>query len=213
MIAFFLNACNSSRKQPSYEQINKLVQLQKDCKTKADMYHYYKIDVHHFGFQPGQVIADIGAFDGIWDGIYSVFTDSLTFYIEDITDKGFSRCDSIMDYCARLKGGNDHSKVQKVVGTETSTNLPPTLFDKVICNESFHHFSDPVPMLNDFKKILKPGGKLYIRDSLRKKDGKKQDHFHYSMEEMKTVLQQNGFTILEDHSYTNMAFLVLEFKH
>jgi SAM-dependent methyltransferase len=204
-----LSGCRSAPRI-SYEDVNKLELLKKIAKTRDDISYYYKYDVHRLDLKPRQVIADIGAFDGIWDGIYSVFTDSLTFYIEDITNAGFARSDSIMDYCAKLKGRDPHAQVIKVLGTDSSTQLPSSTFDKVICNESFHHFGKPEKMLADIRRILKPGGRLYIRDSLRKRRTHQQNHFHYTLREMKEIIKRSGFKVSEDHSTRKMAFLVLE---
>lgn len=203
--------CGSNNNIP-YEKINKLVQLKKDCKTKEDVFRYYKFDVHVLDLHKGDRIADVGGYDGIWCGIYSVFTDSLYFCLEDITNAGFRRCDSILDYCGSLKGFPHTFEMIKVVGTDASTKLPASNFDKVVCNESFHHFTKPVSMLADIKRIMKPGAKLYIRDSLLKKNGKHQDHFHYTLEGLKSFLTENGFEIMEDHSSKYMAFLVIKVK-
>jgi SAM-dependent methyltransferase len=206
ILAAALFSCRSTK--TNYEDVNKLAMLKKIAKSKDDIYRYYKFDVHLLDLKPGQTIADIGGFDGIWDGIYSVFTDYLTFYVEDITSAGFTRCDSIMEFCALLKGKDPQCAVFKTVGTDSSTGLPSKIFDKVICNESFHHFTHPNNMFQDISRILKPGGKLYIRDSLRKGNGKRQSHFHYSLDLIKECARINGFVLLEDHSTKHMAFLV-----
>jgi ubiquinone/menaquinone biosynthesis C-methylase UbiE len=192
-----------------YEQLNKFTLLQKYYHDKETLYRDNKFAVRFLDLHPGETLADVGAFDGIWDGIYSVFTDSVNYYIEDITDKGFARNDSIMQYCEKLSGRPSHNKMIKVVGNENSTNLPSSTFDKVICNESFHHFGQPAVMLADFKRILKPGGSLFIRDSLKRR-GKKQSHFHYSKKEMIALIEQNGFVLKRDVSGKYMA--LLEFK-
>ncbi|HEY6162519.1 MAG TPA: methyltransferase domain-containing protein [Bacteroidia bacterium] len=210
LLAAALVSCAPRNKVP-YEQLNKLTLLQKFYQDKETLYRDNKFAVRFLDLHAGETLADIGAFDGIWDGIYSVFTDSVTFYIEDITDKGFGRNDSIMAYCQKLRGLPSHSKVIKVLGNETSTNLPSSSFDKVICNESFHHFGQPVLMLAEIKRMLKPGGSLFIRDSLKRR-WRKQSHFHYSKKEMICLVEQNGFILKRDVSQRHMALLEFSMK-
>lgn len=47
-----------------------------------------------------------------------------------------------------------------------SENLPfgPNTFDAVICANSFHHYPTPQKFFNGVKKVLKPGGRLILRD-------------------------------------------------
>ncbi|MDO4183434.1 MAG: class I SAM-dependent methyltransferase [Coriobacteriia bacterium] len=45
-------------------------------------------------------------------------------------------------------------------------NLPFQLesFDVVICSQSFHHYPNPQDFFNSVNKVLRPGGKLVLRD-------------------------------------------------
>jgi ubiquinone/menaquinone biosynthesis C-methylase UbiE len=40
-------------------------------------------------------------------------------------------------------------------------------FDLVISNSLIHHLSDPLPFLQEIRRVLKPGGGIFLRDLLR----------------------------------------------
>jgi ubiquinone/menaquinone biosynthesis C-methylase UbiE len=48
----------------------------------------------------------------------------------------------------------------------SSENLPleSNYFDKIICTNSFHHYSKPETALSEVNRVLKPNGKIYILD-------------------------------------------------
>jgi ubiquinone/menaquinone biosynthesis C-methylase UbiE len=43
-------------------------------------------------------------------------------------------------------------------------------FDLVVSNSLLHHLPDPVPALDEFERVLRPGGSLFIRDLRRPPD-------------------------------------------
>lgn len=44
---------------------------------------------------------------------------------------------------------------------------PDTHFDMVISNSIIHHLPNPLPFLQEIKRVLKPNGAIFIRDLLR----------------------------------------------
>ncbi|WP_333450839.1 methyltransferase domain-containing protein [Microcoleus sp. herbarium5] len=44
---------------------------------------------------------------------------------------------------------------------------PDSYFDMVISNSIIHHLSDPLPFLQEVKRVLKPQGAIFLRDLLR----------------------------------------------
>jgi ubiquinone/menaquinone biosynthesis C-methylase UbiE len=48
-----------------------------------------------------------------------------------------------------------------------STKLPAGRFDAVICNSTVHHLPDPLALLRELKRVLKPGGAVLLRDLAR----------------------------------------------
>lgn len=47
---------------------------------------------------------------------------------------------------------------------------PDRHFDAVISNSIIHHLPDPLPFLQELKRVLKPNGGILLRDLLRPKD-------------------------------------------
>jgi ubiquinone/menaquinone biosynthesis C-methylase UbiE len=44
---------------------------------------------------------------------------------------------------------------------------PDSYFDMVISNSIIHHLPDPLPFLQEVKRVLKPQGAIFLRDLLR----------------------------------------------
>jgi ubiquinone/menaquinone biosynthesis C-methylase UbiE len=42
--------------------------------------------------------------------------------------------------------------------------LDDAFFDGIICTNSFHHYPNPAAALGEFRRVLKPGGRLHIAD-------------------------------------------------
>lgn len=55
-----------------------------------------------------------------------------------------------------------------VLGDAENLPFSSQAFDYVVCTSSFHHYTSPQTALLDFKRILKPGGKLIIIESCRR---------------------------------------------
>ncbi|MCA9117999.1 MAG: class I SAM-dependent methyltransferase [Planctomycetaceae bacterium] len=45
--------------------------------------------------------------------------------------------------------------------------VPAARFDLVISNSIIHHLADPLPVVREMVRVLKPGGLLFLRDLLR----------------------------------------------
>lgn len=51
-----------------------------------------------------------------------------------------------------------------VVGDAENLPFEPDSFDVAICSESFHHYPNPQAFFDSVYRVLKPGGKLILRD-------------------------------------------------
>lgn len=92
------------------------------------------------------------------------------------------------------------SPYKLVVGTETATNLPDHLFDKILIINSFHEFTYQKEMLRDIAKKLKPGGILYIDEALARKSGELHSVCNkriYVDEELINILKENGYEYID----------------
>jgi ubiquinone/menaquinone biosynthesis C-methylase UbiE len=124
-------------------------------------------------FQPGESIADIGAGNGWFDAAIGIYEDSLNFVLEEI-DSSFvkeSRLNEAVIAYAAVKGRPITCHYTQVIGTQKSTQLPDKKFDKVILIDTYHHLQHRDEMIEDIKRILRPGGKLIIYEPVGKKNG------------------------------------------
>lgn len=124
-------------------------------------------------FYPGETIADIGAGLGWLDAAIGIYKDSLNFFLEDI-DSSFltkSRLQEALKEYAKEKESPITCSYTYVIGTEQSTLLPDTTFDKVLLIDTYHHLTHRDEMMRDIFRILKPGGKLIVHEPVAGRSG------------------------------------------
>ena len=51
-----------------------------------------------------------------------------------------------------------------IVANSESVPLNDSQLDIIICTNSFHHYFHPINALGEMRRLLRPGGKLYILD-------------------------------------------------
>jgi SAM-dependent methyltransferase len=115
-------------------------------------------------FKKGETVADIGAGNGYLEGMLSLFTDSVTFYIQDI-DTTVCNQDSVKkvrDFYAGLKKGLYTNTFISVNGTDSTSNLPDNTFDKILMLYTYQYIKKPVAFTHDLRKKLKKGGVFYV---------------------------------------------------
>ena len=122
------------------------------------------------------------------------------FYLEDIDTSFFNQrqVGFAWHYYDSLRGRPMTSTYTMVTGTEESTRLPENTFDKIIIINSFHEFSRVDEMLADIKTKLKPGGILYIDETVPKKPGQLHGICKKPMltpEEIISILSKNGYAV------------------
>jgi len=98
----------------------------------------------------------------------------------------------------------DFSNVRYVWGSAEKIPAPDHHFTKVLSVESFYYYADQGKALDELRRVLAPGGKLFILINLYKDN-------HYSlrwMSELKVAVQalseQEYMTLLRKHGFTNV---------
>jgi predicted protein tyrosine phosphatase/ubiquinone/menaquinone biosynthesis C-methylase UbiE len=65
----------------------------------------------------------------------------------------------------------EQARVQQQINLELidakAMPYPESYFDMVISNSIIHHLPDPLPFLQEVKRVLKPNGAIFLRDLLR----------------------------------------------
>jgi ubiquinone/menaquinone biosynthesis C-methylase UbiE len=65
----------------------------------------------------------------------------------------------------------EHSGLQQQIKLELvdakRLPYPDAHFDMVVSNSIVHHLPDPLPFLQELKRVLKPNGAIFLRDLLR----------------------------------------------
>jgi ubiquinone/menaquinone biosynthesis C-methylase UbiE len=155
-------------------------------------------EIDFYRFQPGQVVASIGAQCGHWEASYAACVENVHFYLEDIDSTYFNerQVGFAWRYYDSLRGKPMTSRYSLVLGNERATLLPEKTFDKIMIINSFHEFTEKEQMLADLKTKLKPGGLLYIDESLPRRPGQLHGickHPMLSEPEMNAILMENGF--------------------
>jgi SAM-dependent methyltransferase len=115
-------------------------------------------------FANGQIIADIGAGNGYLEGMLSLFFDSLTFFIQDIDTSicSQSAVDKVADFYKNLKKEPFNNKFIAVNGTDSTTNLPDNICDKILMINTYQYIKKPKAFILDVNKKLKNDGIFYV---------------------------------------------------
>jgi len=126
-----------------------------------------------YNFQPKEIIASIGASAGVWEIWFASQVEGLTFYLQDIDVQNCNQ-EEIQEgitYFEKLVGKKNTGKFFSVIGTQTASNLPKKIFDKILIINSLHEFDHPEIILGDLREVLKPNGKLFIEEQIAEFSG------------------------------------------
>jgi tetratricopeptide (TPR) repeat protein len=167
--------------------------------TKEECKEYLSEYLTEYKFKKGDVIADIGAASGWKDAAFSVLVDSMTFYIEDIdTDcLNKSQFEKVLNHYNKVRETPQTNKFHFVIGNQIETNLPDSIFDKIIFDNSFHEIYYLTDLLEDVYDKIKPNGQIIIRDGFSNKY--KNTHLRgcdikgYKVSYVVKLLEQQGF--------------------
>jgi len=172
--------------------------------SKDSIYNLVKTDLDFIKPIPNDTIADIGSYDGYYPLVYSIFSDSVVFYLNDISSDGFSYFDSIEDICTKIKRHNLSNKFTVVIGNDSSTSLRDHMFNKVVIRDALHHFKSMDIMLSDIKRIMKSNAKLILFEPIRGRNINEETLCKGAMtvDNLIKLLNKNGFVLAREFPQT-----------
>ena len=134
---------------------SRLNKLKSDLVTKDSVNRLVENDLDFLQLRAYDTIADIGSFNGYYPSLYSIFSDSVMFYLNDVIHDGFAYFDTIQALCTQKRGNKLTNQFKIILGSENSSNLPSSKFNKVILRDALHHFKNTSAMLRDVKRVMK----------------------------------------------------------
>jgi ubiquinone/menaquinone biosynthesis C-methylase UbiE len=106
------------------------------------------LDIH-----PGSTVLDVGTGTGIF----------IPFLLKKVGNKGKVVC---LDFAEKMlekaRKKNFKGNIEYVCSDVSDTHLGDEMFDVVVCYSSFPHFKDKAGALQEIKRLLKKGGRLFI---------------------------------------------------
>lgn len=124
----------------------------------------------------------------------------IIFTLEDIDSNTLNR----KKLLNQIKRFGNIAKIEQfniVYGTEASTNLPSTSFNKVLMTGVVHEFSNRNAMLQDVKRILTTDGSLFIEEVLVHKPMKKDRICNYpffTVDAFKALMIENNLKLVKE---------------
>jgi len=186
IITFLFPAFLAAQKQPEFSY-----------KVYGNVANYFSSKeemLDFFDFRDGETIAEIGSYDGANVIGFSLLTKNVLYYAQDIDSSRLNlntfkaKQKAVSKYTDELSG----NKFMFCIGDEKNTNLPDSIFDKIIIVSAFHEFTYIPEMLDDISRKLKITGRVYILDATCLTKG----HKNYSSHEVDGFLRQHGFTLI-----------------
>ena len=138
----------------------------------------------------GDVIADVGAENGYFSILLSMFYDSLDFYLQDINSRCLNPMEfgQVHNYYSVMHGQKIPNTFTLVRGEQNETHLPKGIFDAIIMNDVIHQLQHPVQFFKNLLDCLKEDGILYIGQY---------DQNGLSTEAIKLLASKGGFAFVE----------------
>ena len=157
-------------------------------REKREVFRFRKQIVAALGLKKGQQLADVGAGSGAF----------IASFVNTVGAKGSVYAVDISPNFIKFlnKRFQAHKNVKVVHSKATSTLLPDNSVDVIFSSDTYHHFSDPKAMLKDFRRILRPGGRLIIVDFKRIPGVSSKwmlNHVRQNQNQVTSQINRNGF--------------------
>jgi ubiquinone/menaquinone biosynthesis C-methylase UbiE len=138
------------------------------------------------GAAAGMTIAEIGAGQGRYVvQLAARVGPEGKIFAEDIDDDALRHLSA---RCRRVGFAN----VETVLGEPTDPKLPDGEFDLIFVISAYHHFGDPIALMKNARKALRPTGRLAIAEWVPPKEGRGEGT---TPEKMKAQMESAGFTL------------------
>lgn len=135
--------------------------------------HSTKDDLVRFQFKEHDTVVSIGVGSGWREFMLSMFTDSITFYLQDIDSSCVTHekiNNKYLPYYSAFRGSNITNSFIPAMGTDTTIGIKDTVANEILIINVYHHFSNDIAMVNECKRILKPGGRLFIDEHVLRRN-------------------------------------------
>lgn len=119
-------------------------------------------ELNFYAFEAGEKIAEIGAGQGTFAVLVALTGEEVEYAITEIKPALVSLLALKSDYILSEIGS---MQVDVVLGDKSATKLAQGYYDKIICRQSFHHFSKRQKMLRSIWESIKPGGLLFLNET------------------------------------------------
>lgn len=157
-------------------------------------------------FPGGSTIADIGAENGYLSVVLSLFTDSLAFFLEDISPVCLNNREflKVRTYYETLADKKLKSSFHLKIGVQNNTGFPDNFFDIIMMNDVIHQLFFPDSFFSHIRKIMKNSGSLYIGQY---------ENNGIDIQEIVFLLKKNGFQLkrkIKKENYNLLEFVKSE---
>jgi hypothetical protein len=145
--------------------------------------HYYTETLQFIEVKKGEQIASVGAQNGNMEVQLSIFTDSITWTLNDIDTGCLNKEEfgKVLYYYETLANKKIASNFSLVLGTETKTNLKTNFYDRVLLINTYHELTDKNLIVDDIYNSLKSKGRLVIMERMGNKRNKKRRDCNHIM--------------------------------
>ncbi|MEM4284537.1 MAG: methyltransferase domain-containing protein [Candidatus Caldarchaeum sp.] len=123
---------------------------------------------------------------------------------------GLDLTEALLEHARQRQRERGLQNVQFVQGDAEQLPFPNETFTIVACHKAFHHFANPHKVLQEIHRVLVPGGRFVLGDTLSSDDPQKnalhnfierlRDPSHvkmYGLDELTALLRNAGFLVKE----------------
>ncbi|MDN3658167.1 class I SAM-dependent methyltransferase [Ferruginibacter paludis] len=172
--------------------------------TRYNRQEVYDNEISRYGLIDGDTLVDIGCETGFHDNQIAFYYPHIYFVLEDIDTSNLAiikRNIASTGFVNNMQAG-----CETIVGGVNNIPLASGRYKKILCRKTLHEFENPDQMINEFKRILIPGGEVIIAEINPKYPGQR---FHdcvrpfLNRTQIMDLFVQQGFTLKSAYSFTS----------